>query len=54
MHGLWDNCPLEVMAYDHEARFKSNAEPYAVEAEMREQLESLPPVICACGWETAA
>jgi hypothetical protein len=34
------NSPLEVMAYDHEARFKSNGEPYAVEAAVRQQLEA--------------
>jgi hypothetical protein len=31
--------PLEVMAYDHEARFNSNGEPYAVEAAVRQQLQ---------------
>jgi len=34
------NSPLEVMAYDHEARFKSTGEPYAVEAAVRQQLEA--------------
>ena len=36
-HG-YRNSPLEVMAYDHEARFNSNALPYSVEAEVRKQI----------------
>jgi hypothetical protein len=39
-HGYRDS-PLEVMAYDHEARFNSNAEPYSVEAAVHEQLQAL-------------
>ncbi len=39
-HG-YRNSPLEVMAYDHEARFNSNAPPYSVEAEVRQQLQQL-------------
>ena len=38
-HGYRDS-PLEVMAYDHEARFNSNAEPYAVETAVRQQLKA--------------
>ena len=38
-HGYRDS-PLEVMAYDHEARFNSNAEPYAVEKAVRKQLQN--------------
>ena len=37
-HG-YRNSPLEVMAYDHEARFNSNAPPYSVEAAVRQQLQ---------------
>jgi len=36
-HGYRDS-PLEVMAYDHEARFNSKESPYSVEAEVRQQL----------------
>ena len=36
-HG-YRNSPLEVMAYDHEARFNRNAEPYDVEAAVRQKL----------------
>jgi hypothetical protein len=35
------NSPLEVMAYDHEARFNSDREPYAVEAAVRRHLQGL-------------
>ena len=38
-HG-YRNSPLEVMAYDHESRFKQNAEPCSVEAEVRQQIEA--------------
>jgi hypothetical protein len=38
-HG-YRNSPLEVMAYDHEARFDKQATPYSVEAEARQQLMS--------------
>lgn len=31
--------PLEVMAYDHEARFNVNVQPYSVEFEVRQQLQ---------------
>jgi len=34
------NSPLEVMAYDHEARFNSNRQPYSVEAAVRHQLQA--------------
>ncbi len=34
------NSPLEVMAYEHEARFNSNAEPYDVETAVRQQLKA--------------
>jgi hypothetical protein len=37
-HG-YRNSPLEVMAYDHEARFNSGTTPYSVEAEVRQQLQ---------------
>ncbi len=37
-HG-YRNSPLEVMAYDHEARFNANAQPYSVEAAVRQQLQ---------------
>jgi len=33
------NSPLEVMAYDHEARFNTNGKPYSVEAAVRQQLQ---------------
>jgi hypothetical protein len=36
------NSPLEVMAYDHEARFNSNAKPYDVEVAVRQQLQAYP------------
>ena len=36
-HGYRDS-PLEVMAYDHEARFNSNERPYSVEEAVRDQL----------------
>ena len=36
-HG-YRNSPLEVMAYDHEARFNSNESPYAVEAAVQKQI----------------
>jgi hypothetical protein len=39
-HGYRNN-PLEVMAYDHEARFNSGLKPYAVEKEARQQLTSM-------------
>jgi hypothetical protein len=39
-HG-YRNCPLEMMAYDHEARFDSNANPYAVETDVRRQLAAM-------------
>jgi hypothetical protein len=39
MHG-YRNSLLEVMAYDHEARFNSNGEPYAVEGAVSQQLEA--------------
>lgn len=36
-HG-YRNSTLEVMAYDHEARFNSNAPPYSVEGAVRQEL----------------
>jgi hypothetical protein len=35
------NSPLEVMAYDHEARFNADGEVYPVETEVRQQLQAL-------------
>ena len=40
-HG-YRNSPLEVMAYDHEARFNASPVPYDVEREVRIQLSRLP------------
>jgi hypothetical protein len=40
-HG-YRNSPLEVMAYDHEARFNASPVPHAVEREVRIQLARLP------------
>ena len=40
-HG-YRNSPLEVMAYDHEARFNASPIPYDVEQEVRIQLAKLP------------
>ena len=37
-HG-YRNSPLEVIAYNHEARFNSNATSYSVEASVRQQLQ---------------
>jgi len=37
-HG-YRNSPLEAMAYHHEARFNTNAQPYSVEAAVRQQLQ---------------
>jgi len=37
-HG-YRNSPLEVMAYDHEARFSNDQRPYDVEAAIRNQLK---------------
>jgi len=37
-HG-YRNGPLEVMAYNHEARFNSTEPPYSVEAAVRQQLQ---------------
>ena len=34
------NSPLEVMAYDHEARFNANGEAYPVETEVRQHLQA--------------
>lgn len=34
------NSPLEVMAYDHEARFNSGERPYSVESAVRQQLQA--------------
>jgi hypothetical protein len=46
-HGLitqgYARCPLEVMAYAHEARFHRGARPYDVEAEIRAGLTP-PPI----------
>jgi len=39
-HG-YCNSPLEVMAYEHEARFNSGERPYPVEAGIRQQLSHL-------------
>ena len=39
-HG-YRNSPLEVMAYEHEARFNSQDAPYAIEADVRQQLQRL-------------
>lgn len=39
-HG-YRNSPLEVMAFDHEARFNANAPPYSVEVAVRQQLQHL-------------
>jgi hypothetical protein len=36
-HG-YRHCPLEVMAYDHEASYNSNGAPYSVEAAVWQQL----------------
>lgn len=36
-HG-YRNSPLELMAYEHEARFNSGTTPYSVESEIRTQL----------------
>ena len=34
----YHNSPLEVMAYDHQARFDTNLQPHDVEREVRQQL----------------
>ena len=40
-HG-YQNSPLEVMAYEHQARFDSGVTPYSVEAEVQQQLKNVP------------
>jgi hypothetical protein len=39
LEGGYAGCPLERMAYVHEARFEGGAAPYDVEAEIRAELE---------------